>query len=59
MPRQPQSEAVKSDEKEWLHPLPPEGERGLGIGGGALLARRDGEVEKLLTCNFELVTFKF
>ena len=27
-------------------PLPPEEERGLGIGGGALLARRDGEVEK-------------
>lgn len=28
-------------------PLPPEEERGLGIGGGALLARRDGEVEKV------------
>lgn len=26
-------------------PLPPEEERGLGIGGGALLARRDGVVE--------------
>ncbi len=51
MPRQPLSEAVKSDEKERLHPLPPEGERGFGIGGGALLARRDGEVEK--TLNFE------
>ena len=28
-------------------PLPPEEERGLGIGGGALPARRDGEVEKV------------
>ena len=32
-------------------PLPPEEERGLGIGGGALLARRDGEVEKEYLCD--------
>ena len=43
----PTTERSGSERREGaVTPLPPEEERGLGIGGGALLARRDGEVEK-------------